>query len=569
MDRFFLSEWVREVAPILIGSRARDVSRWGPAGFAIGFGARLSGELVVSLSPEAPGLFIGRPPLPFGSTRPPLRFTKLLTGSELVGCRAEALDRVLRLDWRRVRPSGARFQFEVVVEWVATRSAAYLIEPGSREVLDLISFSTPRRRVGETFEKLPPPPGVSPLAVSARDFVERLDELHPDGRRDVEAVKIAGGLSPGLAEAVWMLHLEGRMDLSEAFDVVRSKLRYEPSPVLLGPPGGVQDARGRYRLSPVSLPQRAGVERRFQSFNEAACAFVTEATRLTEARRRYQQLRTALGRRLKKARRLLLRAEEERRACTEPARLRRWGEILLAGLHQAVPVEGGAVEVPDPYDPEGRTVRLPIDPRRDVAGNAERYFQEARKAGKRIKETEDRMRRLADEILYLETLEVAVEEVQGTEALDALSTEMEETGIVSPRSPAAGKKKRPEKPLGPRRFPGSGGAVILAGRSARSNEELTFDIARPDELWFHAAGVAGAHVVLREPTGGEPSSEQIEEAAAVAAYYSKSRASAAVEVAYTPRRNVRKIPGAPPGTVRLSRFRSVRVRPGLPMDGDR
>jgi predicted ribosome quality control (RQC) complex YloA/Tae2 family protein len=110
--------------------------------------------------------------------------------------------------------------------------------------------------------------------------------------------------------------------------------------------------------------------------------------------------------------------------------------------------------------------------------------------------------------------------------------------------------------------------MILVGRSARSNEELTFELARPEELWFHAAGSAGAHVVLRREKGEQVSRVEIEEAAGIAAYYSKSRGSTSVEVVYTPRKHVRKIPGAPPGTVRLARYQSVRVRPALTQSSD-
>ncbi len=102
------------------------------------------------------------------------------------------------------------------------------------------------------------------------------------------------------------------------------------------------------------------------------------------------------------------------------------------------------------------------------------------------------------------------------------------------------------------------------GRSARSNEKLTFEEAKPDDLWFHAVGVAGAHVLLRKAAGGEPREEQVHQAAAVAAYYSKARGSTSVEVMYTHRKNVRKIRKAPPGTVRVTRFNSVRVKPALP-----
>ena len=108
------------------------------------------------------------------------------------------------------------------------------------------------------------------------------------------------------------------------------------------------------------------------------------------------------------------------------------------------------------------------------------------------------------------------------------------------------------KSLGPRSFRSHRGNAILVGRSGRSNDELTFDVAKPHDLWFHASGVAGAHVVLRVASGETADEGEIQEAAELAAYYSKRREDTAVDVIVTERRNVSRIKGAPRGLVKLS-----------------
>src|SRR5439155_15232524 len=105
-----------------------------------------------------------------------------------------------------------------------------------------------------------------------------------------------------------------------------------------------------------------------------------------------------------------------------------------------------------------------------------------------------------------------------------------------------------EKLPQPLRSQTSSGAPLLVGRTARQNDTATFRLASPDDLWFHARGVPGAHVILR--TGGQPVTPQdIEEAAAIAAGYSSARRDAQVDVVYTERRYVRRVPNAPPGSV--------------------
>ncbi len=105
------------------------------------------------------------------------------------------------------------------------------------------------------------------------------------------------------------------------------------------------------------------------------------------------------------------------------------------------------------------------------------------------------------------------------------------------------------------------GDRILVGRSGPQNEHLTFIQSRPDDLWLHARGVGGAHVIVQWGSGAEASDAAIETAARLAAYYSNARAAGGVEVDYAPRRQVRKIPGAGPGMVTYRGERSVRVPP--------
>lgn len=107
------------------------------------------------------------------------------------------------------------------------------------------------------------------------------------------------------------------------------------------------------------------------------------------------------------------------------------------------------------------------------------------------------------------------------------------------------------------------GYEVLVGRSARDNDELTFRVARPRDLWLHAAGHAGSHVVIRVGDGGEDvPRDVIERAAAYAAWHSKARnARGKVEVHVCRAADVRKPRGVPAGTVELRRYDVVRVYP--------
>ncbi|CAN91056.1 putative fibronectin-binding protein-like protein A [Sorangium cellulosum So ce56] len=110
------------------------------------------------------------------------------------------------------------------------------------------------------------------------------------------------------------------------------------------------------------------------------------------------------------------------------------------------------------------------------------------------------------------------------------------------------------------------GFEVLVGRGDEDNDALTFEIAEPHDLWLHVAGgTPGSHVIVRNPERVEVPREVVERAAAAAAWYSKARSAAKVEVHVCRAADVSKPRGAPAGLVQLARWKSVRVRPEIPV----
>jgi predicted ribosome quality control (RQC) complex YloA/Tae2 family protein len=148
--------------------------------------------------------------------------------------------------------------------------------------------------------------------------------------------------------------------------------------------------------------------------------------------------------------------------------------------------------------------------------------------------------------------------------MDAIHALRREVGAATGGSTARTDRKRgkPEAAAkGPyRRVAMGDGWEALVGTSAAGNAAVTFDLGQADDVWLHARGVPGAHVILRT-NGATPPEELVERAAQMAAWHSANRLAGAVEVDVAPRRFVRKIPNAPPGLVRYSNERTLRVTP--------
>ncbi len=123
------------------------------------------------------------------------------------------------------------------------------------------------------------------------------------------------------------------------------------------------------------------------------------------------------------------------------------------------------------------------------------------------------------------------------------------------------KKKQAEHVPGARRYTSSEGYEILVGRAARDNDNLTFRIARPHDLWLHAADYPGSHVIVRNPSRAEIPRRTLVEAAQLAALGGQARRDAKVDVHYTQRKFLSKPKGAAPGLVRMSSFRTITVEP--------
>jgi predicted ribosome quality control (RQC) complex YloA/Tae2 family protein len=248
-----------------------------------------------------------------------------------------------------------------------------------------------------------------------------------------------------------------------------------------------------------------------------------------------------------------LRKGLEEAAQSETTRQR--GELLLAYASQ-IPPGSSKATVPG-YD--GTPLVIPLDPTLTPIENARKLFQRYTRIRRARPALEERLRAAAGEREYLESVLTMADQATAQEDLEELLRELAEEGYLRRRRRAAHRAPAPKS----RSYALDGGATVVVGRTNQDNDRVTFKVARPDDLWFHARGVPGAHVILR--TGGRKAREgEIAQAAAVAAYFSRARLSGSVPVDFTLRRYVRKPKGSRPGVVEYEREVTLRVTPALP-----
>lgn len=273
----------------------------------------------------------------------------------------------------------------------------------------------------------------------------------------------------------------------------------------------------------------------------------TTSTRAVDVARR--ALLAAIGAERSQAERKrdsLLRALE---GTTRADELRRRGDLLLT---YGVSVPKGATS----FHADG--VEIELDPRLSVVENAQSYFRRYQKAKAALREVPALLEETELRLRYLDELTGLANIAETPEAVRSLR------GDVRPeqKQPTRPTRRRPARRSddGVLRLRASDGTEMLIGRSARQNHLVTFELARPDDVWLHARGCPGAHVILRV-NGGSPSSRTIEEAAAVAAYFSTNRESGKVAVDWTRRKLVRRLGKGAPGLVSYTGEQSIVVRP--------
>ncbi|MGH7229745.1 MAG: NFACT RNA binding domain-containing protein, partial [Nitrospiraceae bacterium] len=275
---------------------------------------------------------------------------------------------------------------------------------------------------------------------------------------------------------------------------------------------------------------------------------------LTIARLRQAKI-SDLKKRLKKATRRVAALQDDLDKAFRYRDYARYGDLLKANLHQ---MQKGQEQltVIDYFDTALPELVIPLDPAKSPHGNMEDYFKKYRKYI--ASEREIRPRLEADE-QRLTTLRAELAEVECGIWQPALS----QAAVVMPFTRSQEKSvaaKNAVSRSGPfRRFLSADGLPIYVGRNARENEALTFGEARPDDLWLHAHGTPGSHVVVRLENGADPPPETIRDAATLALLYSDLKKNGKGEVIYTRRKYVRKVKAKSPGTVTVTQEKTTFV----------
>jgi len=555
-----------ELRQKVMGGRVQRIVQVDPLSLGLEiFADGVRRQLLASADPQYPRFYLADYKLRRGvETVSPLLLLarKHLDGARLTRVEHPPFERLLQLTFL-----GREGETALLMELIERRANLILLQGG--RILDAVQRVGPEmnryRTVlpGQPYTPPPPQPKLDPTDVTELRLRQLLKEAEP--KRPVWRILVGGiaGVSPLFAREVVYRAAGDAQTPAAACDRITPLLdaflealipywEHKWQPGVIVEPDGRVVAFAPYPLTHLGQPEPAG----------SISAALGRYYRPLLGTGPYQAAKIPLQKAIQKAHRRVRRKRDSLALQSpDPAALetlRQSGELILAYSSAIVP---GQTELQAQYDPDGPPLVIELNPKLPPVANAQIYF---RKYGKGKRAAADAPKRLAVadlEIAYLDQLETDLELATNWPEIDEAREALAAAGFLKERPPA-----RPRgSASGPLRIVSDDGLVILVGRNSRQNEIVTFKRAAPDDLWLHARGAPGGHVVIK--SGGRPVPERtLQQAARLAAGYSAARDETDVLVAIVKRKRVRRVKGgkAKPGMVSYSGEKTLRVRPERP-----
>lgn len=470
------------------------------------------------------------------------------------------LERIIHLDVRKRDELGDIKTKRIIIELMGRHSNIILIDPGKETVLDSIihiqADKSRYRTVLPGSKYLPPPEQhkADPLKVDEEEMLSILKDLGNNPNAN-DIVARFTGISPLNAKEILyrssqMKEANEENGLYHVFRQIMQQIgshQYEPNIVDID--------RKKTVFSVLSLSHVKGSVTSFASINQCTEAYYADKAARDIIKQKSGDLIKLLQNELqknKKKKKILLKTIEEAK---QADRFRIMGELLIANLHE-IKKGDQQVEVINYYDPNQSMIKIHLDQNLNPSENAQMYFKRYNKQKNSLIHAEEQLKLTEQEIQYLETLLQQLEEA-AIQDLEQIREELEQEGYVRRKQSRRQSSRKDTRPA-LLRFTSSEGVPIYVGKNNMQNEYLTHRFAHASDTWLHTKDIPGSHVIIR---GKEYTEITLEEAAMIAAYYSKGKESSLVPVDYTKIRHVRKPSGAKPGFVIYDHQKTIFITP--------
>ena len=522
-------------------------------------------KLLFTLNPTAPRLHLTATN-PENPAEPPMfcmLLRKHLLGARLVEITQPPMERCASFYFDCIDEMGAHVRKCLVAEMMGRTCNLYLLSPEGR-IMDCL------RRIGlDETAKRPALPGLyyqepepvakkNPAELNADNYVNLLCEPGSDILAD-RLMDALGGLSPLVCREA-ALFAAGSTDARvESLDIPSGadKLALwcheqlcHPSPCYITQADGTPK---QFAFCPI---RQYGGYLEGDSFSALLDGFYSQRDSRDAMRQKSQAVRKTVSNLCTRLSRKLAIQEKELSATYDRERLRQLGDIVTANMHRIT--KGQTVlKAEDFYDENMAEIDIPISPLLTPHQNAAKFYKDYTKLKNAEKELTRQIELGEEELYYLKSVLEELDRASTDQELEEIKQELQSGGYLKADG---GRKKMKQAKSAPMRFVSTDGYPIYVGRNNRQNDELTFKLARKDDIWGHASKVHGSHVII-SCGGATPPDDTVTQAAQLAAYYSENKGGQNIPVDVTPVKQVKKLTGAKPGMVIYHTYRTVVANP--------
>ena len=537
-DGFFLHHMVEELRRELVNGRIQKINQPFEQELVLQIRSnRQSHRLLLSAHPV-----FGRIQLTqttFENPAQPSTFImvlrKYLQGALIESIEQVENDRIVEMTVSNKNEIGDHIQATLIIEIMGKHSNILLVDKSSHKILEVIKhvgFSQNSYRTllpGSNYIAPPSTGSLNPFTIKDEKLFEILQTQET-------TAKNLQSLFQGLGRDT-SNELENIL-VSNKLSTFRTFFNQETNPCLT-----------ETSFSPVPFANQVGEP--FTSLSDLLDTYYKDKAERDRVKQQASELIRRVENELQKNRHKLKKQEKELLATDNAEEFRQKGELLTTFLHQ-VPNDQDQVILDNYYTNQPITIAL--DKALTPNQNAQRYFKRYQKLKEAVKYLTDLIEETKATILYLESVETVLNQA-GLEEIAEIREELIQTGFIRRRQrEKIQKRKKPEQYLA-----SDGKTIIYVGRNNLQNEELTFKMARKEELWFHAKDIPGSHVVISGNL--DPSDEVKTDAAELAAYFSQGRLSNLVQVDMIEVKKLNKPTGGKPGFVTYTGQKTLRVTP--------
>ncbi len=311
-----------------------------------------------------------------------------------------------------------------------------------------------------------------------------------------------------------------------------------------------------YHCLPI---ENIGSKTDFDSMSAAMDEFYYSRDKAERIAQKKSQLEKTLGNCLERSRKKLAIRQKTLKDVEDRDRFRLYGELIIANIHQMKAGQKFA-ELKNYYSETDEIVKIPMKENISLPANAQRYFKKYAKAKSTFEHTTKQIKENLDELKYLESVEHQLSIAKNHNEIGDILQELIDERYVNGRAKKSPKRKAAKKISEPMEFKSSDGFLIFVGKNNIQNDMLTMKMSSLKDMWLHIKDFPGSHVIIRSD-GKEISDNAINQAAIIAAFYSKASQSSTVSIDYTQVKNVKKISGGKPGMVTYKNFKTIVVTP--------